>query len=363
MVGTADLASAYLGAIRRLRSLLGEDWPAEQIMRGHRLLGVLMNVSRSQILWLIDFVWTLGDLNSRGFDDLVPRVKDRDQYADAAEEVMFAAKLSHAGIEVSKPRRTNYRTPDFKIQLNGSDAFVEVSNLREPASQRRANRTFDQIIFHCFRLQSKFPQVGFGGKIHKFLSRPHLELLKNQLNEAFQKAETVGTVEILEHGAFDLRVFDMRKPELSVGLQGPEFDPPRPSRIIEKIYHEAKQLPKEHPGFLVLVDQNMVLDSMVPGFFEYLGSQVCEGVYDNDRLAGLVITLSYIGSTDNNTLLESPEFTILRKPQYDNLTEESLLIPNRFGRYADVAKLFFKLMKSPVPVSTIRTEGHHTDRL
>ncbi len=327
------------------------------------MLGVLMNISKSQILWLVDFIRTLKVLNSRGFDDLVLRFKDRDHYADAAEEVMFAAKLGLAGIEVTKPDRTNRKTPDFKIRLNGLDAVVEVSNLREPASQRRANRTFDQIIFHCFRLQSKFPHIGFGGKIHKFLSKPHIELLKRQLNNAFQMAEASGVVEIVEQGAYDLRVFDTRKPEFAVGLQGPEFDPPRPSRIIEKIYEESRQLPREHPGFLVLVDQNLILDTMVPGFFENLGSQVCEGVYDNDRLAGLVITLSYIGSTDRDKLVESPDFTILRRPVYDNLTEENLLIPNRFGRYTDIAKLFFERMKMPPPVSATRSEEYDKNRV
>ncbi len=351
LTGTADLEDEVAVSIQYLRSILGEEWPKQQARFGHPLLGSLLNISRSSRLWLIDFTQTLRELISQGFGDtLVNRLKNRDRYLDAEAEIMFASRFSHAGIQVLSPRLTTGKNPDFKIELDGVVAFVEVSNLHESTSERLASRTFDEIMHHGFRLQAKFPEIVCGGRIYKPLMRHGLEIAKSEMTKAFRRAGEEGVVKIRENGLYEIDVFHQSVQGLRIGFQGPEFEPSGASRIILKIREKVKQIPRPGPGFLAFVDQNLVMGSVVPGFYDSLASQLCQAVQDHERLAGLVLTLSYLGSVVDQKITQPDAYSLLRTTVYDNLHEDNLLIPNPLGGHAAVASsLFHKfLAKDPL---------------
>jgi hypothetical protein len=260
---------------------------------------------------------------------------------------MFASRFGKAGIQVLPPPQTAGKNPDFKIELDGVDAFVEVSNLHESTSERLASRTFDEITNHGFRLQAKFPEIVCGGRIYKPLSTPCLEIAKNEMTKAFRRAGDQGAVRIRENGLYEIDVFHQSGQGLRIGFQGPEFEISGSSRIIAKIREKVKQIPRPGPGFLAFIDQNLVMGSMVPGFYDSLASQLLRAVQDHERLAGLVLALSYTGSGVDQEIKQPHAYSLLRRKVYDNLQEDSLLIPNALGRHSSVATSLFHKFLTP----------------
>src|SRR5439155_17897142 len=186
----ADIKAQIVESIQYLRSELGEEWPRRKWEHGHLLLSMLLGFSRWQRLWLISFTETLRKLEAKGFGpDLIKRLANYDEYPGAESEVAFAGLLINLGAEVHPLQGSpkGRKKSDFRMVFQGSEIFVEVSNIRESFQEKWAMQTFDAILKHGFALSAKYPDCHVGGKIYRVLSHPHLELVKAKMSEAFEK--------------------------------------------------------------------------------------------------------------------------------------------------------------------------------
>ena len=351
---TADIKETVIDAITHLRELFGEDWPRKEWRRGHMLLRWLQGISRWQRLWLVDFVETIQKLLDNGFgQEFVERLASSDTYLDAESEVAFAGRLLSLGAEVYPAEKLGRRMTDFRIVIEGMEAFVEVANVRDSAEQRWVMRTFDEISNHQLRMMNKYPQLSCGGAIHRVLSKPHLSQVKKDISDAFERvAAGEDAVTINRDGVFEFDIFTPsardKDPRLRVGLRGPNFEPAGVSRIATKIVEEARQLPKDRPGFVALYDQNLTLWSL--GFEDSATSspawsEVCEATYDSSRLAGSLVVATYQGARPEKEVQVFQEYRIVTRTRYENLHESYLLIPNRFSDHIPIAEILFGLLQ------------------
>jgi hypothetical protein len=319
------------------------------------LLRSLQGISRWQRLWLVDFVKTIQTLLDNGFGrEFVERLASSDTYPDAESEVAFAGRLLSLGAKVYPAEKSGRRTTDFRIVIEGNEAFVEVANVRDSFEQRWVTRTFDEISNHQLRMMNEYPQLSCGGAIHRVLSKPHLSQVKKEISDAFERVNAgEEAVKISQDGVFEFDIFKPsardKDPRLRVGLQGPNFEPAGVSRIASKIFEEARQLPRDKPGFVALYDQNLTLWSL--GFdgsttSSQVWSEACEATYDSSRVAGALLVATHQGARAEKDVQLFQEYRIVTRTRYENLHEDYLLIPNRFSEHLPVAELLFGRLQS-----------------
>jgi len=351
-----DIKQDVLAAIEYLRSIFGEKWPTLESLKGHPLLrgGRLSGISRWQRLWLIDFAKSVRELLNRGFGpDIISRLSSSKHYLDAEAEVIFAGQLLDLGIDVYPAEMIQGKKADLRIVLEDSEVYVEVSNIRESSEEKWAMDTFDEIINHELKLLAKFPDIGFGGKIFRSLSKPHLAVAKREISQAFDRATREVVVKIREEGVYEFDIYQTsvrgQEPTLRGNLQGPDFDPSGPARIVTKIRKEVEQIPKNGPGLLVLFDQNLLLWGLAEDSWRHVAARFCESVYEYSWLVGAIATRSYSGQGTSREVEENAECTVVRRTRYENLQEETILVPNRFGSYFPLGTRFFQRIASSNP--------------
>ncbi len=348
---TADIRTRVIDAIMYLRTLFGEDWPRREWRKGHMLLRWLLGLSRWQRLWLINLVRTIRQLLDNGFGpELVARLASSDAYSDAESEVAFAGRLLGLGVQVYPPEKAGRSMTDFRIVIEGREAFVEVANVRGSFEQRWAMRTFDEILDHQLRMMNKYPQLSFGGVISRVLSKPHMLQAKKKISEAFERvAKGEKVVRIREDCVFEFDIFQQsvieNDPSLRGGLQGPNFEPAGGSRIALKISEEARQLPKGKPGFVALYDPNLTVLGLAPETSSQAWSEVCEATYDSSRVAGTLVIATHQGARPESDIQVFQDYKVVTKTSYEDLHEEYVLIPNRFSEHLSTAELLFGLLQ------------------
>jgi hypothetical protein len=243
--------------------------------------------------------------------------------------------------------RRNQKKCDFRMTLEGREAFVEVSNLRESFEEKWARQTFDAILKHAFSLMTKHPEIEVGGKIYRVLSKPRLAIVKERMSEAFERAALEKVVRIRDEGVCDLDIFQqgerLRDPSLSGAWQGPSFQASGPARIVQKIKTEGDQLPSGKPGFIALYDKNLTLWNLGAELPFRVPAEVCEEVYNHPELAGVAIFQSYQGPSPPKGVEKYEEYSVLRMSN-EVLNEEAVLIANRFGINASIADILFTSM-------------------
>jgi hypothetical protein len=257
----------------------------------------------------------------RGFDAVVPRLGQPDEYSGAFSEMEVALKLGLAGLEVSFVSPTELPGPDLTVEVYEVVFDIEVTSLNPPGEKGRATDLLSIITV------AQMKKAVTGGYISRPPSHSELKTLSEKVVETIDKA--VATHEILKVNMPGVALIYVAPKELASGMPGDSrgsfrFIQPYPrsneERIGRMIRKKAKQLAADgRAGFLVIYARMIGLEGATD-LYEDLADAVGAVVASFPKLTGLVVTapITGVGAPDKEEKRTERDRTLLySKPSVD----------------------------------------------
>jgi hypothetical protein len=341
-------------AFRFLRSEFGEDFLAYVFDKRHPLLSYIVNLAPWTRKWIIRFVEALKELKDvEGYNGLVQRLKDKDKFPEGESVLEVAYRFLKAGFKIVIDPSTspNRKVPDLEIMIEEKKEhlFVEVSVQRENMAQIKATRTMDGIMEPLWQ---SLPFLNFCGKIHKSLSEKHLAEVLSEIKKtigrmraenAFQELIIEDTVEL---GFAPIKDKDLlekwaKSRGLGIGeLNGPSVDVDELQRTRMKIQKEQKQLPLGNPNILVVRNENLYFSLKD---VKAAINELEECVYEFSHILFVIVTGSYTGPRESETIMKDQHLFIKRSRDDWNVQEHIILL-NRYCAFdispATISKVY-----------------------
>jgi len=357
-----DLSSFEKGEIKRafhfLRKELGEDFLKSAFKDRHPICWYIINRAPWTRKWIIRFVDALKTLkNAENYSSLLTRIKDPLKFNEALSVLEYAYKFSKIDFKVvidpSVKISETEKTPDLKIvdQDKGDELFVEVSQLLESETEKRAFETLNKITNVIWR---QVPFFTYCGRIYKTLSKRHLEEVCRKIerlieevkqDRAFRELTISGVIEIGIAPVDDLTHLEEWASDkgLKIGLfEGPRFEIDEVRRIRTKIRKEQKQLPNNSPNILVILDRNF---NMLTRNIDQAISELEEEVYEYNHLLFVIIAGKHFGFGEDKSFMKG-QHAYIEKTRSDHIVEKFIVLLNRFCDYKVSPSVITKVYNS-----------------
>lgn len=329
-------------AVAALRRELGEDFLAEGWTARHDLPYFLLNRAPWTRKWLAWFGESLDHASARpNYASILTRLKHADQYAEAISVLEVYSRLVSADFEVGFDPVIMVsgvgKKPDL-LAVNPAtkeEVFVEVTGLRGSDATNEASDTAraisDLLIFHHTDLK-------FSGRIHKPLSRRHLEDVVEKVAAAVQDAGAKSDFrQISVPGVIDLGLSPpgaeaelaswASRQQLRVGhLLGPPFEFDEVRRVKNAIKNKRLQIPDGGTGVVVIQASGILYEGKT---IPTLLSELEEGVYDYPKILAAVVIAGWIGEGQNG-ILRHNEHAVVQIVRHDIRIENAFFVYNRY---------------------------------
>lgn len=297
---------AYLA----LRDILGESFLDDALRppRFHGFMAMVVNRAPWTRTWTTWFAQALRDLRGcPGFDGLLQRIRDPEDYPEALSVLRHAHAFHAAGfvIDIEPPTQVAGKTkkPDFKATDPEAreTLYVEVTTLSESKPAQRAQAQMDAVFSN---LWPAMPDVFFAGRLEKLVSEPHLQEIAQRVTAAVGTAQRLGSFQThVEPGAIefgvapkeDLAILEAWAQERSLRVgefSGPPYDSNELGRIEKRLQDEQAQLPPEFPSIVIIENLGVFLESSEP---RKVVARLEEAVYSYPHLLGSIIVGTMIG--------------------------------------------------------------------
>jgi len=300
-----DEKARILSGLSKLREFFPDDWFSEVVQTGrlrHPLVSYMSNYAPWSQSWLVDFAERLGYIKSvPGFDKLLERLKDPEQYSGAEPESHGIYRLRNAGFDVELYPKigTGKRKADLRASIDDSNYFFEVTSLQPSLKAVAASRTFDLLTFpYSFMFHG---EVIVQCKIHKVLAEPRIGELKNKIEKAIEEVrQNMKFAYVGEPGIIDyLIVHNEMASQLDAllsqfgmerGVSGPAFAVDDVRRLEAKFWDEVRQLPKDKPSVIVIYGNLTYFSGDAGDFYNALAYEIEDTVYaHNNLIMGIII--------------------------------------------------------------------------
>ncbi|MFZ1076409.1 MAG: hypothetical protein WAN47_03140, partial [Nitrosotalea sp.] len=257
-------------SLRHLKRFFGISLPV-LAQEGHPIVWnyIYQFHNPSSRRWFVEFYDAIENVsrcnNSR---KLVDKLKNREKFLEILFELDIANRFLKAGLNVEfYPKIDTGKVPDLKV-LNPEtkeEFFVEITELGQSVQAREVTETFDVISKKLFLTTSNSkPTLLFTGRIHKYLSNPHLKDILSKIDNALERCKSSGFEEIIEENVIELVIATDSKRDLLIdwasrrnmtgGFSGPTYQVDEIYRMATKMGTEQKQLPKDHLNIIIIRD-------------------------------------------------------------------------------------------------------------
>jgi hypothetical protein len=335
-------------AFDAIRNFLGDDWLPNAANERHKIVWYWF-VSFSPELtseWLTDFTIKLQALQSvKGFNDLLGRIRNSEEYPSAEAEFELASRMRMRGFELELgPKANSDRKADIRAKTKkGGSVYFEIKSLRIPEDEI----TSREIMRWGYSLAGKLG-VAIQGKVHKKLSEPHKNELKEKIEAAAKIAKETGKPqEVIEERVMTALVIPelvqnneyaqawLSQQNLQIGFHGPDFDPAEKEQRIRRAFKDAsEQLPKDEAGIMVVYPHRLIQlyqsDDLVA-----IADPFEEEMYSHSNVVAGVLIDSYLftGPNMRDEMITVSNHILLKQIFFNAVHENSLIVKNRFSRY------------------------------
>lgn len=179
-----------------LKKELGEGFLKEISSAGHPFESYITNTAPWTRRWLIWFAEAINDLKRHGdFGKLLSRLKNPTKFGEGLSVLNVAHKLSKVGFKLTFDHQVDVagqpKVPDIKVlDIEANEEFyVEVSILENSQVQRTAMETLNGIAQVFW---NSIPFLLYSARIHKTLSRSHLEEIRGRVSEEVSRVSSEG---------------------------------------------------------------------------------------------------------------------------------------------------------------------------
>lgn len=325
-----------------LRKEFGEDFLKNAFTDHHPIVQYIINLAPWTRRWIIWFAESIKELKEQeNYPSLLEKLKDNEKFEEGLSILDIAYKFSKAGFNISFDPVINVserkKIPDLKLIDRNvkEELFVEVAGLGESKIARDASETMQRIIEPLLRY---VPFMHLCGRIHKTLSKKHLEdivykiekiIEKSKTEDIFQELSIEGVIELAIAPQNDKHILEKWATErgLKVGeFYGPPFNVDEIHRTRRKIESEQKQLPGDYPNILIISNNNL---------FFYLSDvekairELEEAVYDYTHLLAVVVAGGYMGRC-NGIFKMVDEHIYIEKTTIDLFVDRYILLLNKY---------------------------------
>lgn len=304
------------------------------------ILHNLINQAAWTRKWFIYFDNAIRDsLQQKDSRKLIDKLKTRDGFEDALFELDIANRFIKSGFNIEfYPALDNKKIPDLKIINPDTDEefFVELTKLTPSVQARESNDTFDRISREIYKTTSSYVHLLYRGKIHKYLSEPHIKKILTQINDSVKKCEKTGFQEIVEEGVIELAFANEGKGNLlrewaskrniEAGLMGPSYNVDEIFRIGGKLEKEQEQLPTNLLNIVVILDKTLFF--LMQNNPEKTIDKLEEYIYKHPHLAICAIIATYYGDFEDRITIKGDHLFLRRAS--DTLCRDMIWLVNNF---------------------------------
>jgi hypothetical protein len=181
-------------AFQFLREELGEEFLKDAFNEGHPICEYIRNLAPWTRKWIIWFAEALSELkNQENYPSLLNRIKDKTKFEEGISILKFGFKFSKAGfklivdpiVEISEEKK---KIPDLKLidKDTEEELFVEIAQLGPSEIEEQAHQTMEAIINTLWR---HIPSINYCGRVHKTLSKKHLNEIIRKIEETIEKVK------------------------------------------------------------------------------------------------------------------------------------------------------------------------------
>jgi hypothetical protein len=316
-------------ALQYLRGELGEKFLRRAFIKGHPIVGPVLNATRRDRLWFVELAETLEELReAEGFPEVFRRFKKPEDSIEAESVLSTAFRFKKAGFSIAfDPRVTvtrqdgqrRQKRPDLKLVNGetGEEVIVEVSALERSDAHRKA-----------------FDISGVTMPLLNVL-RPANLMIYMEMKEGFDDSYAAEAVRLLTEAAGEVaRTGEFRAvvnermvagiaPEdndeqlrrwaegqgVSPWFTGPPIYSDEISRARTKIRDKLAQLPEDGPGLIVIP----ATPSMLFNFYDprLILGVLREEVSRYPRLWAVVLLHNYVGGPQREPVVMRLESSVL----------------------------------------------------
>ncbi len=283
-------------AVRYIRSVLEHVWK-DELSGQHPLRSRGGWAGATNYEWLEQYAKKLHTATGiPGFDPVLARLGQPDEYVGAFAEIEVALKLHLSGLEVSFIPPGDLASPDLTVKVGGTLFNVEVSSLNTPDEESRATDLLSTITVAQMR------KAVTGGYISRPPSHSELETLTKQIVEAIEKA--VDSHEIVKVNMPGVALVYVAPKDLASEM--PEdsrgsfrFIQPYPRSTEEKIGKKLRDKARQvfvgdRSAFLIVYARMIGLEGAT-SLYEDLRDDIGAVIPSFPKLTGLVVTAPLTG--------------------------------------------------------------------
>jgi len=345
-------------AFQFLRGELGEEFLKDAFGEEHPICNYIINLAPWTRKWIIWFAEALNELkNQENYSSLLNRIRDKTRFEEGVSILEIGFKFSKAGfritidptIEISKVKKT----PDLKLidKNTGEELFVEISQMGTSEIEEQALQTMRAITNILWQ---SIPFTYYCGRIHKTLSKRHLDEVVKKVEETFEKVKRDGSFhELLIEDVIEIGIAPEKDKEvlekwasdkgLHVGeFIGPSFDVNETLRTKRALREEQKQLPQEYPNIVVIKNNDLFFRTHD---IRKAIDELEEEVYEHPHLLFGIISEKHLGMTQDISFMKD-QHVYLEKGRTGLFVEKYIILLNRFCEHKISSAVISKIYNS-----------------
>lgn len=246
-------------------------------------------------------------------------------------ELQVLGELMQAGFKVRIVPEGRKRSHDLSADINGQVAHFEVTNLGMSIVMRRSLQEIGPGAWDMRDLKG----VSVDLKIHKSLSSPHREEIKQRILDLMDQAREgkAGFKKyIAEEDVFEATVEKGEKSESgSMNVSGPDYDRNELGRLFYVIKDKASQLPKNEPGILVIFDSNLLTARFESHDYSGVVANIEEAVFEFPNLQGVLLIVEYHETGAAELSMDGGTWFAWRQKGPDWAVSDRVFIRNRYS--------------------------------
>jgi hypothetical protein len=335
-----------VGALNVIQSYIGEEWLQKGAEEGHPIFSYWMSSFALDFTadWLIDFARKLDALRPiKGFKYLLGRIRSAEWYPFAEGELDLASRMVLNGYSLELEPDIERRKADLKLNTAKGPLYMEVKSLQSPNDEIESK----EYQAWGYRLTGDFAP-GLHGQIHKSLSDKHREQIGEMILAAAKVAKDTGVPQEVNEDRVITAIIEtdpsptsehllkwLSQRNLNFGFHGPNFDAAERVHRIRRVINDAKeQLPKDHPGIIVVYPHRLI-QLYQEGPLGIIADPFEEDLYSQDNIIAGVLIDKYLLTQPNmrDEIVTESNYVLLKQIFYGGLYENSLVIKNKFSDF------------------------------
>lgn len=247
------------------------------------------------------------------------------------KELQVLGDLARSGFEVRIVPEGTKRSHDLTVTVEDTPVHIEVTNIGMSLAESRSRQEIDWRNWNIQDFKGASVTLG----IHKPLSRPHRQEVKEKILELIERAREGDTgfrESFTEEGVFSVTVEKGGKPKSgTMNISGPDIDRNELGRLYYTIKEKASQLPTNEPGILIVFDSRLLTARFKSSDYSGVVENIEEAVFDFPHLVGLLLIIEFQDPTAADLFAAEGHWFAWRQKSHGWAVSDRIFIQNKYS--------------------------------